>query len=165
MTGKVLLATVAAAVLAVPAALAGDAPGDGTLSVKRGRGIVTIKFKGTVIGRVNGGITVTDFTPYDANEPRLLGCKVRHWPFTNQYSCQGRNIGFRILDGRYKVRLRGIGTGIFLSAVGRGTVLIDGRGDEGAPDGVMSLNDGPYQSLPDTPVTYQLEAPPQQSGA
>jgi hypothetical protein len=165
MALKLLLVTLAAAVLAVPAALAGDTPGDGTLSVKRGRGLVTINFKGTVIGRLNGKITVVDYNQLDNNEPRLIGCKVNHPLFSKVYWCRGRNISFRVLDGRFKVGLNGVGTGIFLSAVGRGSVVVDGRGDEGVVnDGVMSLNDEPYQSLPDYRSTFLLEAPPQPGG-
>jgi hypothetical protein len=164
MAWKLLLATLAAAILAVPAALAGDTPGDGTLSVKRGRAAITIKFRSrsSVIGRINGTLSVMDATPLDDVIPRLIGCKVHHPPFGNRYWCTGRNISFRILDGRYKVTLKG--TGIFLSAVGQGTVVIDGRGDLGVNDGVYSLNDDPYQSLPDTPQTLRLEAPPPQPG-
>jgi hypothetical protein len=48
--------------------------------------------------------------------------------------------------------------------VGYGSVTVDGRGDQGVNDGVMALNDDPYQSLPDTSVTFLLEAPPQPGG-
>jgi hypothetical protein len=159
MGRKFVLAAFAAAMFAVPAALAGDTPGDGTLSVKRGRGTVTLKFKGTVIGRINGKVYVMDFTPLDDVDPQLVGCKpkIRH-PFFGISLCRGRNLSFRILDGRYTVSLRG--TGIFLSAVGHGTVKVDGNGDLGVNDGVMSLNDEPYQSLPDVATTFPLEAPP-----
>jgi hypothetical protein len=163
MRWKLLLAVLVTAILAVPVALGGDAPGDGTLSVKRGRGTITIKFKGTVIGRINGKIWVRDYTPNDDTVPQLTGCKnrVRHpGGFPGYTVCRGKNVSFRILDGKYKVGL--IGNGIFLSAVGYGWVTVDGYGDLGINDGVMSLNDQPYHSLPDFAVTYQLEAPPPQ---
>jgi hypothetical protein len=48
---------------------------------------------------------------------------------------------------------------MYLSAVGRGTVMVDGVGDQGLPDGVMSIDDGPYQSLPDAPMTFDLGTP------
>lgn len=165
MGRTLLLATLAAAMFAVPAAFAGDTPGDGTLSVKRGKGLVKLYFKGTAIGRINGKIQVRDFKPFDDADPQILGCKgrLRHSPVLVGVSyCEGRNVSFRILDGRYNVRLQGVG--IFLSAVGYGSVTVDGRGDQGVNDGVMALNDDPYQSLPDTSVTYLLEAPPQPGG-
>jgi hypothetical protein len=163
MGRKVLLVAFATALLAVPVALGGDAPGDGTLSVKRGRGMITIKFKGTVIGRINGKVNVRDFRPLEGVDPQLVGCKpkVRH-PLLGVSLCQGKNVSFRILDGRYRVYLRGVG--IFLSAVGQGTVTVDGYGDLGINDGVMSLNDEPYQSLPDFPTTFPLQAPQPQPG-
>jgi hypothetical protein len=154
-----LLTTLAAAVLAVPVGLSADAPGDGTLSVKRGRGTITIKFRGSVIGRLNGRIQVRDFRPYDFNDPELLGCKpkVRH-PAFGVSVCKGKRIGLRILDGRFNVTVQG--TGIFLSVVGRGTATVDGNGELGVNDGVMSVNDAPYESLPDVPTTFQLAPPP-----
>jgi hypothetical protein len=166
MGRTLLLATLAAAMLAVPVALAGDTPGDGTLSVKRGKGKVTLKpFKGTVIGRINGTIWVRDLRPYDDTEPQIVGCKgrVRHSPVLAGVSyCQGKNISFRILDGKYRVQLKGVG--IFLSAVGYGSVTVDGNGDLGVNDGVMALNDDPYESLPDIQTTFLLQAPPPQPG-
>jgi hypothetical protein len=165
MGRMLLLATLAAAMFAVPVALAGDTPGDGTLSVKRGKGAVTLKFKGTVIGRINGKIWVRDFKPFDDTEPQIMGCKgrVRHSPVVVGISyCQGKNVSFRILDGRYKVALQGVG--IFLSAVGYGSVTVDGRGDLGVSDGVMAFNDDPYESLPDFQTTFLLQAPPPQPG-
>jgi hypothetical protein len=163
MRGKLLLAVLVTAMLAVPVALGGDAPGDGTLSVKRGRGLVDLKFKGSVLGRINGKVYVRDFRPLDGTNPQLVGCRprVRH-PLPGVSTCKGRSVSYRILDGRYRVILHG--TGIFLSAVGHGSVTVDGIGDEGVSDGMMSLNDGLYQSLPDYPETFLLEAPPPAPG-
>jgi hypothetical protein len=165
MGRTLLLATLAAAMLVVPVALAGDTPGDGTLSVKRGKGAVTLKFKGTVIGRVNGKIWVRDLRPFDGTDPQILGCKgrVRHSSVLVGVSyCQGRNVSFRILDGKYKVQLKGVG--IYLSAVGYGSVTVDGNGELGVNDGVMALNDDPYESLPDIQTTFPLQAPQPQPG-
>lgn len=165
MGRTLLLATLAAAILAVPVALAADTPGDGTLSVKRGKGSIILKFKGTVIGRINGKIRVRDFKPFDDTEPHIMGCKggLRHSPVVVGLSyCQGKNVSFRILDGKYKVTLQGVG--VFLSAVGYGTVTVDGRGDLGVNDGVMAFNDDAYESLPDLPTTFSLQAPQLQPG-
>jgi hypothetical protein len=163
MGRKLLLLTLLVGLVGVSAAFAGDAPGDGTLSVKRGRGAIGIKFTGTVIGRLSGWIRVRDYRLSDDTVPQLLGCrsKVRH-PLAGIYYCRGRNVSFRILDGKYWVTMKG--GGIYLSAVGYGSVTIDGAGDEGVNDGVMSVNDEPYHSLPDVPETFPLEAPPPQPG-
>jgi hypothetical protein len=153
-----LLTALFLAAFTVPAALSADTPGDGTLSVKRGRGSVVVKLKGTVIGRLtNGRVQIRDFRPFDSNVPLFTGCKVRH-PTISLAVCQGRKIGYRVLDGRFNVNVRG--SGISISAVGRGTVTTDGSGEDGLPDGVMSMNAQPYESLPDDTTTLPLEAPP-----
>jgi hypothetical protein len=153
-----LLAALLLAAFTVPAALSADTPTDGTLSVKRGRGTVVLKLKGTVIGRLtNGRVQVKDFRPFDNNVPLFTGCKVRH-PAFGITVCQGRNIGYRVLDGRFNTNVRG--SGISISAVGRGTVMVDGNGEDGLPDGVMSMDAQPYESLPDDATILPLGAPP-----
>jgi hypothetical protein len=155
-----LLAALLLAVFTVPAALSADPPTDGTLSVKRGRGTVVLKLKGTVIGRLaNGKVQVKDFRPFDTNEPRFTGCKpkLRH-PAFGISVCKGRNIGYRVLDGRFNTNVSG--SGISISAVGRGPVMVDGLGDLGVPDGIMSVDDQPYESLPDDLTTITLGTPP-----
>jgi hypothetical protein len=159
MRGLLAIATVLA-VFTVPLALAADTPTDGTMSVKRGRGTVVLKLKGTVIGRVarNGRVQVRDFRPFDANEPQLT-CRphVRLIGF-GTWLCKGRNIGFRVDKGRFNVNVRG--TGISISAVGRGNVTVDGAGDTGVNDGLLSIDAAPYESLPDFATTYYLGTPP-----
>jgi hypothetical protein len=153
-----LLAALLLAAVTVPAALSADTPSDGTLSVKRGRGSVMLKLKGTVIGRVtNGKVQVKDFRPFDRNVPLFTGCKVKH-PSFNLSVCQGRNVGYRVLNARFNTNVRG--SGISISAVGNGTVTIDGTGEQGLADGVMSLDDQPYESLPDDATTLTLGTPP-----
>jgi hypothetical protein len=153
-----LLTALLLAAFTVPAALSADTPGDGTLSVKRGRGSVVLKLKGTVIGRLtNGRVQVKDFRPFDSNVALFTGCKVRH-PTISLTVCQGRKIGYRVLDGRFNVNVRG--SGISISAVGRGTVTVDGSGEDGFPDGVMSMNNQPYESLPDDTTTLPVEGLP-----
>jgi hypothetical protein len=73
--------------------------------------------------------------------------------------CYGNNIRFRAIGGRYKIWTRG--TGIYVSAVGHGTGVLDGRGDEPDidRDGAYSLNDEPYKSLPDEAQPFTLAAP------
>jgi hypothetical protein len=159
MRGLLAIATVLA-VFTVPLALAADTPTDGTMSVKRGRGTVVLKLKGTVIGRVarNGRVQVRDFRPFDANDPQLT-CRphVRRIGF-GTWLCKGRNIGFRVDKGRFNVNVRG--TGISISAVGRGNVTVDGAGDTGVNDGLLSIDAAPYESLPDFATTYYLGTPP-----
>ena len=141
----------------VPLALAGGTPTDGTLSVKRGRGMLTLMVTGTVIGRVaNGRVQIRDFKPGDGKDPQW-SCK-RHRISRQVSYCKGRNLGFRVEDGRFTVNVRG--TGISLSAVAHGQVDVDGAGDTGVNDGVMSIDNATYQSLPDFLTTFSLGQPP-----
>jgi hypothetical protein len=113
-----------------------------------------------VIGRVtNGKVQVKDLKPFDANNPVLTGCKpkLRH-PSFGVSVCQGKNVGFRVMNGRFNVNVRG--SGISISAVGRGPVTVDGTGEDGLPDGVMSVDAAPYESLPDFPTLLTLGTPP-----
>jgi hypothetical protein len=159
MRGLLAIATVLA-VTTVPLALAADTPADGTLSVKRGRGNVVLKLKGTVIGRVarNGRVQIRDFRPFDANVPQLTCRPHPRRIAAGTWLCKGRNIGFRVDKGRFNITVRG--TGISISAVGRGNVTVDGVGDLGVNDGTMSIDSAPYESLPDFPTTFYLGTPP-----
>jgi hypothetical protein len=159
MARTFLLAALLLAAFTVPTALSADTPSDGTLSVKRGRGAVVLKLNGTVIGRLaNGKVQVRDFRPFDTNVPLFTGCKVRHPAYNLTVCGPGRNIGYRVLDGRFNTNVRG--SGISISAVGRGTVMVDGNGEDGLPDGVMSIDSQPYESLPDATTTFPLGPPP-----
>jgi hypothetical protein len=143
--------------ITVPLALAAGTPTDGTLSVKRGKGTLALKVTGTIIGHVNNGrIQIRDFRPSDANAPQW-SCK-RHRISKQVSYCTGRNLGFRVEDGRFTVNVRG--TGISISAVAHGEVDIDGTGDNGLNDGVMSIDNEPYQSLPDFWTAFTLGSPP-----
>jgi hypothetical protein len=154
---RLLLLILVLSACTVPLALAAGTPTDGTLSVKRGKGVLTLKVTGTIIGHVNNGrVQVRDFKPNDGNDPQW-SCK-RHRLSKQVSYCKGRNLGFRVEDGRFTVTVRGIG--ISISAVGHGQVDVDGTGDTGVNDGVISIDDAPYQSLPDFPTTFYLGPPP-----
>ncbi len=153
---RILGLTLLLLAITVPLALAAGTPTDGTLSVKRGRGVVTLKVTGTIIGHVNNGrIQVRDFKPKDGNDPQW-SCK-RHRISRQVSYCKGRKLGVRVDDGRFTVTVRG--TGISISAVAHGQVDIDGTGENGLNDGVMSIDDDPYQSLPDFLTTFDLGSP------
>jgi hypothetical protein len=168
----VLLCTFAALV-AVTVAWA-DEPTAGTLSVERGRGAVMIDLKGSVLGRVTSGtLRVTDHTPNDKYAAVVFGRKLtqeRVGPRTVVY--RGQGLRFRLLGGGYRMVARG--SGITVSAVGRGSVMLDGDPRFEADDvGVYSL-DGTDCSveplsctpLPLEPERFLLEPPtPQAKGS
>ena len=162
-----LLLLTAAAVLTLAAAAvatAGRAPvEDGTLSVRDGRGTVVLRMRGGgVIGRfASGKLTVTEFdgdttTIVVRGEERSRDLNDR----TTVYS--GNNIRYRIASER-RIVVRVEASKINFSAVGRGEVVLDGRGDADNGiffDGSYSLNGDAYKSLPDERTRIELEAAP-----
>jgi hypothetical protein len=127
------------------AALAGGAravdPENGTLSVERGRGVIVLELRGSILGRLGSGVlTVTDLTPRDRYSATVVARKMKDirvlGPRTARY--RGQGIRFRMLGGGYRVTLRG--TGIALSAVGHGSVTMDGERTLVSDAGVYSLD-------------------------
>ena len=139
MTRKLLLGL---ALLALVLPVAGTAAlsaaaGDGTLSVENGRGSVTLRAKGGLIGRIDRGtVTIYDLTPADAYDQRVTGDD-RPVRFVGETGIRyaGNGIRFRIVGGEFKVVITG--AGIDLSAVGRGSGFIQGAGDD---PGLYSLD-------------------------
>jgi hypothetical protein len=135
-------------------------PTGGTLSVERGRGIVMIDLKGSVVGRIsNGTLRVTDHTPLDRYTAVVTGRKlteIRLGPRTLLY--RGQGLRFRMVGGGYRMVARG--SGITVSAVGRGTVVLDAEqrfvGDD---TGVYSLDgtDCSVEPLICTPLPVEAE--------
>jgi hypothetical protein len=117
---------------AVSAVLVGAArgvvPEPGSLSVERGRGLITLEVRGNVLGRLaNGSITVTDRTPNDPYLANVTGKRVviqRRLTPTKLF-IRGQGLRFNMLGGSYKIVIRG--SGVSLSAVGRGHVWLDGE--------------------------------------
>jgi hypothetical protein len=135
-------------------------PTAGTLSVERGRGVVMIDLKGSVLGRITTGtLRVTDHTPNDRFAAVVTGRKVteeRLGPRTVLY--RGQGLRFRMLGGGYRMVARG--SGITVSAVGRGTVMLDGDPRlTDADAGVYSLDgaDCSVEPLSCTPLPLEPE--------
>ena len=133
------------ACLVVGATLTGAAgavdPGSPELSVERGKGTVTLELRGSMLGLLgNGVLTVTDLTPRDRYVATVVGRKMKTLyvgPRTTRYKGQG--LRFRMLGGGFRTVIRG--SGIALSAVGKGWVTLDGDRLSALDDaGVYSLN-------------------------
>jgi hypothetical protein len=133
---------------------------NGTLSVREGRGVVQLDARGSMTGRVNGRLIVTDPKPFDAKRPVVYGATKTVYRNAKTTVYQGKNVRFRLGGARFVIRMEG--KAIFLSAIARGTGTLDGNGDPAANvfyDGVWSLNDEPYHSIPDEPTPFDLAAP------
>jgi hypothetical protein len=150
-----------AALVAVTAAPAARAPmEDGTLTVRDGRGIVSLKVRGSLIGKLNRGkITVTQ-SAFGTTTAVVRGWKTRSVNGQGT-TYSGTNIRFRIAD-ESRVTVKFNGKGLNFSAVGRGEAWLDGIGDPTADiffDGTYSLNGDEYRSLPDERTRVELRAP------
>jgi hypothetical protein len=152
--------------LAIPAAAYTRTPplppgGNGTLSINQGRGVLQLSARGSMTGRLNGRLTITDPKPYDSKRPVVYGAKKTIYRSEKTTVFQGKALRFKLIGALYQVRIEG--KAIFVSAIGRGKGTLDGAGDMTANiffDGVWSLNDEPYKSLPDDPTPFELVASP-----
>lgn len=151
--------------LAIPAATsaARSAPpaNNGSLSIREARGIVQLNARGSMTGRLNGRITITDPKPFDSKRAIVYGATKTIYRNEKTTIFQGRNLRFRAIGAQFKIRADG--RAIFVSALARGSVLLDGAGDIDSNifyDGVFSLNDEQYRSLPDDPTPFELVASP-----
>jgi hypothetical protein len=169
-----LLACSIVALAAIGGSARAAEPDVGVLSVEGGKGAVMLDLRGSVLGRVaSGTLRVTDQTPRDRYAALVVGRKLtqeRIGPRTVVY--RGQGLRFRMVGGGYRIVVRG--TGISLSAVGRGVVSLDGeRRFTGEDAGVYSLEDGVdcgvepllCVALPDEPERFVLGGEPTEEGA
>lgn len=108
---------VPAAAFAVPADRS-----DGTLAVKNATGRVAIAAKGSLLGRVDDGVfAVADLSPAGDDDIQVFGNDQKPQVRANGTTVyKGTNMRFRVVGGLYSVVVTG--SGINLSAVGRGSV-------------------------------------------
>ena len=162
MRPLVLSACLLALVVAVTPAFAARVatPANGTLSVERGKGLVILDLRGSILGRLGSGfVTVTDQTPRDPYTATVAGKKlkqVRVGPRTIRY--RGQALRFRMVGGGWHLVVRG--SGIALSAVGRGAVTLQADRVNPLDDaGVYSLDgtDCSVDAMSCTPLPDALE--------
>jgi len=121
--------------VAVPAAALAAAAEWSPLSISDGRGKVTLRGRGTVVGRIDRGtITVTDLTPLDTSEPLTFNCDDETFRGSATV-CTGDHLRFRMIGGGWRIAITGIGIDLS-AAVSRGWVTLDG---EGKKPGVYSV--------------------------
>lgn len=144
MRNALLTLLVAALVLPVAALASRVAPGDGTLSVEGASGLVIVKARGAVIGRVDGGqVVIADLSSGDGNDPVVWGAQFRRQLEPGTFVYRGRNITFRVIGGGFRVTVKG--SGISISVVGRGDAFLDGEGA-----GVFSTSGADCRLAPET---------------
>jgi hypothetical protein len=170
MRTLILLACSLASAAAIVGAAAADEPDVGNLSVERGKGVVVLELRGSTLGRLGSGtLTVTDLTPRDrytatVTARKMLGVRQIGLK-TTRY--RGQGLRFRMVGGRYRFVVRG--SGIALSAVGKGVVVLDAERLTPVEDaGVYSLelgvdcslDPGVCTPLPDEPERYVIGVAP-----
>ncbi|HKP18333.1 MAG TPA: hypothetical protein VJT84_07625 [Gaiellaceae bacterium] len=157
---RLILLLIAAFGLALPAgALAlRSSPGDGTLVVDNALGSVTVRARGGIIGHFDQGqLIVEDPNEADGKSPVVYGAEqVRDvGPKTTVYS--GDDVRFRMTGGAYRVQVQALG--IDISAVGRGSAVLDGSGFRDRQTGRYSVNGSPFQKMPATPTKVNIGQP------
>jgi hypothetical protein len=133
---------------------------DGTLTVENGRGTVSVRARGGMIGRLDRGtLTIFDLTPRDANAPVVTGDDqptIGVGLHGTRY--RGSGIRFRVLGGNFRVVVEG--RGIDVSVVGRGEGVLEGISiDPGlySLDGADCRRDpGNCLPLPNIPTRFRL---------
>ena len=148
------------------------APGDGTLAVRNGDGLLRLDIRdAVVIGKLEGGtleilsaeisncedlnVWGADRGPFDrtrdADGVTRTRCVFREFPNTRTPEATR----FRLVLQNATLLFRPGSTGISLSAIGRGQGFIRGAGGR---DGVYSVNGEPFASLPDEGNRFFLAA-------
>jgi hypothetical protein len=140
--------------LAVPAGALYAATGDGTLVVKKGEApsgvpVVQMTITGSVIGSVDYGKVVIDsslssdaasVTGYESHGNSKVIPDAQYW--------KGSDLKFRAVQGKFTILV--YGSGVNVVAVGKGTAKLVGVPDTPNGDGMYSLNDKDFVSLPGT---------------
>lgn len=156
---KLLLICALIAVAAPAVAVAARrAPGDGTLQVREGTGVIVVHARGGLIGRCGRcEVTIDDPVTGDGSGPIVFGADI--WRAVSETSMKYVNrssrddMRFRIIGGRYKVIVKG--SGIELSVVGRGVVFMQGL-FLSLDDGEYRFDDEGFESLPDERTRFVL---------
>jgi hypothetical protein len=151
---KTLLILCALLALGLPVVATGSLrAADGTLSVEGGRGKVTVRARGGLIGRLERGtVTIFDLTPRDANVPVVSGVDRPVLSVgANGFRYRGAGIRFRVLGGNFRVVIEG--RGIHLSVVGRGDGYLEG---DALDPGLYSLEGDDCRKSPESCDTLPL---------
>ncbi len=159
-TMRRLLPLVLVLLLALPTAAwaVRTLPGDGTLVIDNGRGTVTVKARGGIIGRFDSGrMVVDDPVENDGSGPIVYGADRIRDLGGGRTQYIGEDVRFRMIGGTYRVRIQAVG--IDVSAVGRGTVTLDANGFADLP-GRFSINGDPFQPLPTHLTSFTLGQAP-----
>jgi hypothetical protein len=154
---RTLLTFAVLAALAMPAGSSATArtPTDGTLSIRDGRGTITIQGRGAVIGSfARGSVTINDPIDADGTGPIVTGDEWSKEKTDTTTVWGGTRVRFRIIGGTFKIVVKA--RGVNLSVVGKGQVTMKGAGTD--DDGMYALNDDGYSPIPAFYFAFALSA-------
>src|SRR5919205_3611934 len=109
---RLLTFAVLACALALPvgAAARQSGPNDGTLSIKDGRGVITIQGRGGVIGSfAKGSVTINDPIDGDGTGPIVTGDDWSKERNDTTTTWGGSKVRFRMIGGTFTIVVRGRG--------------------------------------------------------
>ncbi len=146
-----VLLGVLAALAALPALALAAPGGDGTLSVRKATGTISVAARGTLLGHCDRcTVIITDPDPTDGRPPFVTPLSaVRTALSDTRTSYTGNDLRFRIVGGFFRVKV--FGTGIDLSVVASGAVTL---GDGTA--GTYSVDGAAFAPVPDARTTLPL---------
>lgn len=160
---KLLLFCALVAISAPAVALAGKrAPGDGTLQVRNGDGIVFVQVRGAVLGRCSDcTLTIDDPIIGDGTGAIVFGEDFEKTRLLSETKTRYVNrsprtdMRFRIIGGLSRVMVNG--EGINLSVVGRGFAVLQADFTVPAP-GEYAVDGGDFSPLPLAKTRVPLNA-------
>jgi hypothetical protein len=134
---------------------------DGCFVVADGQGSLTIAARGGIFGRFDTGqLIVDELQPGAGTNPQVFGAQEVQTLSTRRTKYVGVNVRFHY-EGGGAFRLTLIAIGIDLSAVGRGSAILDGAGfaNPGSYSAdTASLCASKFKPLPTTPTKVLLGA-------
>jgi hypothetical protein len=144
---------------------------DGTLSIKRGDGLLDLALRGAIVGRLGRGELALEIPisrdcadlkvwGAEAKDPEEIYYDPEDGTIYKRCEFAGRAIRFRVV-GKIVLEVRK-GRNLHLSAVGRGAGRVDGVG---GADGVWSLDGRDPRSLPNVAVEFELGTDPDSDAA
>lgn len=155
--------------LAIPAVAAAKAlvPGDGSMAVRSGDGIVRLNdFRGVVLGKIATGTLVIVDPKGDDCDSLLVWDADDQWPRVRRlgddrvlecWFTTTSGMRFRLVGGTNTIRINA--RGIALSAVGQGRGFVRGT-PALTDDGLYSVDGSDWRSLPDDGRAVRIGAVP-----
>ncbi|MBD0290606.1 MAG: hypothetical protein ICV74_05065 [Thermoleophilia bacterium] len=126
------------------------ASGGESLALSGGTGWAVVTSRdGAIVGNVRkGSVRIVDLPRLGKAEVGVTGCEKLRRPNRRTRVCSGRRLSFSVIDGNWRVAMRGVG--INASAVLKGRLVLQGTA------GTYSLRHGDPKPWPRRARTFRL---------